>query len=300
MKYNGLVYMIGEGFRNLFKNKKSTMISLITMICAMFLFGAFFSIGENVNHVLKQIEKNQGIEIFLKKGVTEKEIAQLKEKILELDGINTIEFKSEQDAMDILKEQFGDNKDLLKDYEGENNPLSASFVVKLTDLQLSEEIETKIEKFDNVKNITSRNDTINTLIKITNGIKLTIGVIFIILLVIAVTIISNTIRLTVYARRKEISIMKYIGATNNFIRWPFVIEGIIIGILAAIITLVVVGNVYGFVVQKLEESAVLQIMNIELYQFTDLLQNIVIVYIVLGVGIGIIGSSISMKKYLEV
>lgn len=312
MKYNGLVYMISEGFRNMFKNTKSTTISLITMICAMFLFGVFFTIGENVNYVLEQVQKSQGMEIFLMKGISEKEIAQLEAKIKEIDGINETKFKSETDALESFREQLKDNRELLEGYEIDSHPLRASFVITLSELQLSKQIEEDIREIgkqvteankleeDIIKNITNSNDTIDTLIKITNGIRLTIGIIFVILIVIAVTIISNTIRLTVYARRKEISIMKYVGATNNFIRWPFVVEGIIIGLLAAIISIFIVSCVYDLVIHRIETSKVLQIMAINLLQFKDLAQLIAVVYVSLGVGIGIIGSSISMKKYLEV
>jgi len=312
VKYNGLVYMISEGFRNMFKNTKSTTISLITMICAMFLFGVFFTIGENVNYVLEQVQKSQGMEIFLMKGISEKEIAQLEAKIKEIDGINETKFKSETDALESFREQLKDNRELLEGYEIDSHPLRASFVITLSELQLSKQIEEDIREIgkqvteankleeDIIKNITNSNDTIDTLIKITNGIRLTIGIIFVILIVIAVTIISNTIRLTVYARRKEISIMKYVGATNNFIRWPFVVEGIIIGLLAAIISIFIVSCVYDLVIHRIETSKVLQIMAINLLQFKDLAQLIAVVYVSLGVGIGIIGSSISMKKYLEV
>lgn len=300
MKYNGLIYMISEGFKSILKNKKSTTISLITMICAMFLFGTFFSIGENVNYVLEQVQKSQGIEVFIQNEATDEQIEQLKVKIEALNGINTMKFKSKQQALDSFKEQLKDNQELLEGYEGENNIFPASFIITLTDLELSKEIEQKINNMDYVKKITSNNDTISTLIKIAKGVRLTIGVIFIFLLVIAITIISNTIRLAVYARRKEISIMKYVGATNSFIRWPFIVEGIIIGVIAAIMTLLIVGGTYDFVVQKIEESSVLQKMGIILLQFNDIIRSIAIVYSTLGIGIGIIGSSISMKKYLDV
>ena len=153
---------------------------------------------------------------------------------------------------------------------------------------------------ENVKRITSSNSTISTLIQIANGVKIAIGVIFIILLFIAVTIISNTIRLTVYARRKEISIMKYVGATNSFIRWPFIVEGIIIGLIASLITLGLVAVLYDMIITEIEASAILQTMGITLLQFVELVESIAIVYVILGVFVGIVGSSISMKKYLEV
>lgn len=293
-------YIIGEGVKNVFKNKKATMISLITMICAMFLFGAFFAIGENVNSVLEQVQKNQGMEVFIENEATDDQISDLEAQIKSLNGINTVTFKSKQEALDTMKENLKDNKDLLEGYEGENNIFPASFVVTLTDLSLATEVEAKIGTMENVKKITSNNDTITTLMKIANGIKIAIGVISVILLIISITIISNTIRLTVHARRKEISIMKYVGATNRFIRWPFVIEGIIIGIIAAAITVLIVGVLYDFVIKSIEQSNVLQTMGVTLLQFSEIVQLIAIVYIALGIGVGVIGSSISMKKYLEV
>ena len=296
----GIGYLIREGIKNVFKNKKSTLTSLITMICAMFLFGAFFAIGENVNAVLEQVQKNQGVEVFIENEATDEQISELETKIKALDGINTVTFKSKQEALDLMKENLKDNQDLLEGYEGENNIFPASFIVTLTDLSLATEIEAKIEAMENVKKITSNNDTINTLMNIANGIRIAIGVISILLLIISITIISNTIRLTVHARRKEISIMKYVGATNRFIRWPFVIEGIIIGMLSAIITLLIVGIIYDFVVQSIQSSNVLQTMGVTLLQFQEIVNLIAAAYAILGIGVGIIGSSISMKKYLEV
>lgn len=297
---NGFTYLIREGVVNVFKNKKATMISLVTMICAMFLFGTFFAIGENVNFILEQVQKNQGMEVFIQNEATDEQISQLEDNIKTLNGINTVTFKSKQEALDLMKQNLKDNQDLLEGYEGENNIFPASFIVTLTDLELAAEIEAKIGTMEHVKKITSNNDTINTLMKIANGIKIAIGVISIILLAISVTIIANTIRLTVHSRRKEISIMKYVGATNRFIRWPFVIEGIIIGMLAAAVTILLVGGIYDFVIQSVEQSNVLQTMGVTLLQFSEVVKLIAIAYIILGIGVGVLGSSISMKKYLEV
>ena len=322
--YNGLSYFISEGFKNIFKNTKSTVISVMTMICTMFLFGIFFSIGVNVSSILEQVQMKQGMEVFLWDEVTDEQRAELEAEIKKIDGVNTVTYKNKQQALDSLKEYMKDYKQLLEGYEGENNVFPASFVVTLTDLEKSESIQSEIErigariaaegKTDDVdlqieettehdslvKNITSSDTTINTLITIVKGVRITIAVIFVILLIISVTIISNTIRLTVHARRKEISIMKYVGATNSFIRWPFLIEGIIIGIIAAVITLVIIGCLYDVVIQNIENSKVLQQMGITLLKFVEIAQPIALVYAALGIGVGIVGSSMSMKKYLEV
>lgn len=296
----GSNYLIREGIKNVFKNKKATMISLITMICAMFLFGTFFAIGENVNSVLEQVQKSQGIEVFIQNEATDEQISELETKIKALNGVNQTTFKSKQQALDLMKENLKDNQDLFEAYEGENNIFPASFIVTLTDLSLATEIEAKIGAMDNVKKITSNNVTITTLMNIAKGIRIAIGIISVILLIISITIIANTIRLTVHARRKEISIMKYVGATNQFIRWPFIIEGVIIGVIAAGITILIVGAMYDFVIQTIEQSNILQIMGVTLLQFPEIVNLIAIAYVILGIGVGMIGSSISMKKYLEV
>ena len=225
-------YLLVEGFKNLFKNKKATMISLITMICAMFIFGTCFTVGQNVKDILRQIKEAQGMEIFIEKEATEEEMEKLGQEIRALDGVNSVVFKSRQEAINSFVESMKEYKEILEGYKDEEtNPLRASYVVTLTELEKAKDVESTIEKLDNVANITSSNVTIEVLIKVANGIQIAIAVFFALLLVILITIISNTIKLTVHARRREISIMKYVGATNNFIRWPFVIEGMLIGLI---------------------------------------------------------------------
>ena len=299
MRYNGITYLISEGFSNVFRNKKGTMTSLITMICAMFMFGAAFAIGENINYIMKQVQQEQGMEVFILDDASDEDITKLGENIKKLDGVSTATFKSKQEALDSVKESFKEYPEAIAGYENDYI-FPASYVVKLTDLSKATDVEKAIEKMDFVKNIRSSNDTINTLLKIANGIRLAIAVVFASLLVIAITIISNTIKLSVHNRRKEISIMKYVGATNSFIRGPFLVEGIIIGVLAACITIVLVTLAYDNVVTQIESSQVLQAMNVSLLQYAEILKSIIIVYLVLGVGIGMTGSGLSMRKYLEV
>lgn len=303
MRFNSITYLISEGFKNIFKNKKASMASLLTMLCAMFIFGIFFALGENATYIVEQVSSSQGIQVFILNDATDEEIETLRSNIFALgeDKIAKVEFVSKQKALETMKKSFGsENSDLLNVYEGDNNIFPASFIVTLSDLSYSAEVEQEIWQMDNVKKIQSSNQTIDALIKIANGVKIAIGVIFVFLLIMAVTIISNTIKLTVHARRREISIMKYVGATNSFIRWPFIIEGILIGIASSGITLLALAAAYDAVIAKIATSSVLQLMGIQLLQFGEILQIVAIVFLALGIGIGIIGSSISMKKYLEV
>ena len=161
-------------------------------------------------------------------------------------------------------------------------------------------MQEKILKIDKVEEIQSSDETITALMNITKGIRwVTLGIL-IILIFISIFIITNTIKLTVHARRKEISIMKYVGATNSFIRWPFIVEGIIIGLISALITLFIVGAIYNSATKGLVQTDIFKTLNLKLYTFSDLFKLLCITYIALGAGIGIIGSSISMRKYLEV
>lgn len=299
MKYNRLGYLIGEGFSNVFKNKKSTGASLMIMCATMIIFGIFLILGENINHFVSEVESAQGIQVFIKNEASQDEIEAIGEKIRKLDGVSTVDYKSKEDALNQMKEKFGDKQDLLSGYE-ENNIFPASYVVTLTDLNKSKEVQDQISTFDNIKKITSKDETVTTLINLANGIKIVTGVILVLLVVISIFIIANTIKLTVHSRRKEISIMKYVGATNGFIRWPFIVEGMIIGIFASAISIAIVGIAYSFLAEQLVNSQFMQVINMSLVSFSDMFNSIIFVYMLLGIGIGALGSVISMRKYLKV
>ena len=265
MKYNIFGYLIGEGFSNVFKNKKSTGASLMIMCATMIIFGIFLILGENINHFVSQVESAQGIQVFINNDTTQEQIDEIGDKIRQINGVSTVEY-----------------------------------VVTLSDLTLSKEVQDQILTFDHIKNIESRDQTVDTLINLANGIKIVTGVILVLLIIISVFIIANTIKLTVHARRKEISIMKYVGATNGFIRWPFIVEGMIIGIFASIISIVIVGVAYNFIADSLMNSEFMQLINMSLVTFSDMFNSIILVYMLLGIGIGAVGSVISMRKYLKV
>ncbi len=300
MKYNILGYLIGEGFSNVFKNKKSTGASLMIMCATMIIFGVFLILGENINHFVKEVESAQGIQVFATEDATDDQVKELGEQIRKINGVNKTEYKSKEAALDQMKEKFSDNEDLLNGYEGDNNIFTASYVVTLTDLNLSQQVQDEISKLEHVKKITSSNETVSTLIDLANGVKIVTGVILILLVVISIFIIANTIKLTVHARRKEISIMKYVGATNGFIRWPFIVEGMIIGIISSAISILLVAVAYNFIAEQMVNSQFMKTVGVSLVGFSEMFNSIIFVYMLLGIGIGALGSIISMRKYLKV
>ena len=298
MKYNIFGYLIGEGFSNVFKNKKSTGASLMIMCATMIIFGIFLILGENINHFVDEIKSEQGFQVFLNKDATDEEIQKVGEEIKALDGVSTAEYKDKEYALNTMKEKLGDRAELIEGYGPDYFP--PSYVVTLTDLNMSKDVQNKIMEFDNVNKITSSDQTVSTLLGLAKGIKLVTGVILVLLVVISIFIISNTIKLTVHARKKEISIMKYVGATNNFIRWPFIVEGMIIGIFASVISIVIVGGAYSLLAEQAVNAQFMQAINMSLVGFKDMISSIIFVYMLLGIGIGALGSVISMRKYLKV
>lgn len=297
MKFNIVGYLIGEGIRNTFKNKKSTLSAMLVMCISMLIFGIFFILGENVNHIMQTVEDAQAMQVFVKLDATDAEVETVGKQLEAINGIAKVQFVSKEEGFNQYVEKFGDKAYLFESYK---DTLPDSYIITFDDLKLSKEIEAQINQLDNIKNITSSNQTISKLISVTNGIRIVTAVILVGLVIGAIFIISNTIKLTVYARRKEISIMKYVGATNSFIRWPFIVEGIIIGILSAAISILVVGGAYKLIATKILASEAIQKMGISLVSFGDMFNMIIVVYLILGIGIGILGSSISMRKYLEV
>lgn len=286
MRYNVMSYLVGEGFRNTLKNKKSTGAALIIMCMAMLMFGLFFILGENVNYVMDQVQAEQGMQVFLEIGVSDAEVAEIQSKIRAIKGVNTIEYISGEEGLKNTKEQMEGQYSI---FEGLEGIYPDSFIVTLTDLELNDSVQEQIKKIDKVDpDIQSSDDTINILLNITKGIRyVTLGIL-VILVIISVFIITNTIKLTVHARRKEISIMKYVGATNSFIRWPFIVEGIIIGVIAALITILVVGLLYNLATNGIVQTETFQKLNLKLYTFADMFNLLIITYLLLGAGIGII------------
>ncbi len=299
MKFNIVGYLLGEGIRNTFKNKKSTLSAMLVMVISMLIFGLFFILGENVNHIMKTVADTQAIQVFIKLGATDKEVKDVGEKLAQIEGIEKVDFMSKEELLDEYMKSLGEQAYVVESLKDENF-LSDSYVVTLKDLKLANQVERQINELDNIKKITASNATISKLVSVTNGIRIVTAIILLGLVVASLFIISNTIKLTVYARRKEISIMKYVGATNSFIRWPFIVEGIIIGIVAAAVSILIVGGLYQLTTNKLLSLSLIQDLGITFVTFGNMFNMIVIVYLFLGIGIGTIGSLFSMKKYLEV
>lgn len=297
MRFNVINYWISEGVKNLFKNKKSTMSSLMIMCATMLVFGLFFVIGENINAFVSNVAEAQEIRVNLKINATESEIEEVGNEILAIEGVRNAEFVSKDDAIKYMEDLLG--SDAVAEYK-ERNIFPVAYNVTLTDLSVNYEVQNEIKQIPQVDDIVSSNQLIAQILRLAKGVKYVTAAILALLIVISISIISNTIKLTVHARRKEISIMKYVGATNSFIRWPFLVEGIIIGVIAGLLSVGIVGLVYTGIANQISSTDFLETVHWKLLDFKDMFNLILVVYLGLGIGIGAIGSGISMRKYLEV
>ena len=297
MRYNIIGYFLSEGFRNVLKNKKSTVSCLAVMCAMMLMFGLFFSIGKNITQMMNSIEGAQSIQVFADINATDGQIEQMKNDILKIDGVAEATLVTPQEGFNSLKEGLG-NPDAMEGIDPKIIP--ASYIVTFENLEMNKEVQDQISKIENVDEIKSSDETISTLLTIGKGVRLVTGIILLILIFISIFIIANTIKLSVHARRKEISIMKYVGATDSFIRTPFMIEGVIIGFMSSLISIGVVGILYNWFAIRLANDGTIQKIGLNLINFNELFTSILIVYLVLGAGIGIIGSRVSMRKYLDV
>ena len=303
MNYNILSYLIGEGLKNVFKNKKSTVAALVIMFATMITIGLGIAGGQNITSIVKQLEKDVPITIYIKDGLSTSKLNEIEDYIKSIKNVNSVTFTSKPEALKNAKEKLAESADLLETYTENNHPFKASYAITLTDLSKSVEVTNTLNNAEllksNIVELQSSEMVISGLNKVERGINIIFLSMGILLIVVSVVIISNTIKLTVHARRKEISIMKYVGATNNFIRAPFIVEGIVIGIIAVAISILSLGGIY-HLLYNVCNGILMSNFNFEMLHFKAIFEPAIIVYLILGVGIGVLGSILSMKKYLKV
>ena len=310
MRYNIISYLIGDGIKNITKNKKSTFSAITIMLVTMLTVGICFVIGKNVNAILKTMEQEYPLEVYLDDDITVAEKEKLENEIRNIEYVNpNITYITKEEAFHKAQEKVGSDSIMIAGYNENNHPFPPSFIITFKNLEKSDEVAKQIEGLDNVIGTTGQDQKNNTeaLTKLDRNTNIALVAIGGILIIFSIIIIGNTIKLTVHARRKEISIMKYVGATNNFIRAPFVVEGIIIGIISSLISIVLLAGLYVWIkgnvignglenwLKKLSVSS-----GIQLLDFSQMFTEIAVIFLVLGIGIGVFGSMLSMKKYLKV
>lgn len=295
MKLSTSEYFIKEVYTSFKRNIWMTLASIFTVVLSLFILGFFSIVILNLNKMADTLESQVQISVYLKDDLSQEEIDETKETLSKIEGLQDIKFTTREEAMENFKERLGDQQFLL-DALDDTNPLPNSFSLTVTSPQQVKTIADTAAALDSVESASYSQDIINHLFNLTHLIRL-IGVALIILLTgAAIFIISNTIRLTVFARRKEIAIMKYVGATDWFIRWPFLLEGICLGFIGGGLATIFLYIVYNQVTQEIYEAMAFFPL-IPQHPFIDYIS---LTILVAGIIIGALGSTISLKRFLKV
>ena len=295
MKLRTGEYFIQEVFRSLRRNNWMSFASIGTVAVSLFVLGVFLILVLNMNRMASMLESQVQISVYLHDDVKKSDRIDLQSDIEKMQGIDTVKFVDKDAAKERLSERLGDQKYLL-DALGDKNPLPDSFEVTVKTPEMVETAAKAIERMEGVESAKYGQDVVEHLFDITRLMRIFGLVLMLLLAGATIFIISNTIRLTVFARRKEIAIMKYVGATDWFIRWPFLMEGIVLGCIGGILSAIALRSFYAAMAAKIYNTlAFFPLM--PQYPF----MNYVTVAIILsGMLIGAIGSAFSLKRFLEV
>ena len=295
MKLRTGEYFIQEVFRSLRRNNWMSFASIGTVAVSLFVLGVFLILVLNMNRMASMLESQVQISVYLQDDVKKSDRIDLQSDIEKMQGIATVKYVDKDAAKERLSERLGDQKYLL-DALGDKNPLPDSFEVTVKTPEMVETAAKAIERMEGVESAKYGQDVVEHLFDITRLMRIFGLVLMLLLAGATIFIISNTIRLTVFARRKEIAIMKYVGATDWFIRWPFLMEGIVLGCIGGILSAIALRSFYAAMAAKIYNTlAFFPLM--PQYPF----MNYVTVAIILsGMLIGAIGSAFSLKRFLEV
>jgi cell division transport system permease protein len=286
-----------QTFSQIGRNMNMTIASMFSITAIMLILGIIFIILVNINNISASVQQNFGeVQINLLDVVDGARAQQMMDEFKPMDGVEGVSFLSREEAMANFKKKWGDNADLLDKLEV--NPLPNAIIVEVDDIEKADSVVKKAEGMQGVEKINYAQNTVDKLIKISNYIQLGALVLIAALLAISIVVVSNTIKLTVLAREREITIMKYVGATNWFIRGPFLLEGIIIGLISAAVSSVVIAVLYHQVIANFGLNFTL-LMSTGFVAENFLVQNLIVVYVALGVSIGACGSIISMRRFLD-
>ncbi|GHU52359.1 cell division protein FtsX [Clostridia bacterium] len=302
MKISSIRYYIEEALKSIFRNRLMSAASMVTVSACSLILILSFCVAANVDYILEQIENTVGVSAFISDDISTDGVNELYNKVMAIQYVDSADFISAEDALAEYKDTFGDdeNKDILDGLENDN-PLPRSFTIKVENNKYQRYVILELEKyvgngFDYIKH---ESNIMDVLLAVNNVVRIVSAVLILTLGLISVIIVMNTIKITVSARSMEISIMKYVGATDWFIRWPFVIEGVLIGIVGSLIPVALCFFSYNSVLQKIKSSPLLS----DLAMFKSSMELFVLVTpiaLTAGVLIGIIGSASSIKRYLKV
>lgn len=301
MRINTFFYSIQQGLKNIIRNRMFSLASVATMAACIFMFGIFYILVTNVNAMVKDAEENVAITVFFNEGTSDTRIQEIGEDIKKRTEVKEIRFISEEEAWEEFKEiYFEGNEEYAQGFS--DNPLanSANYEIYLKDISHQTGLATYLESIDGVREVKRSQTVADTLTEFNKILSLASGGIILILLCVAIFLINNTVTVGIAVRKEEIAIMKLIGATDFLVRFPFVVEGIVIGLVGASIPLGILYVMYDKIMIYVMEQFSFVDGLLQFVAPTTIFKELVPVALALGVGIGLIGSIWTIRKHLKV
>ena len=302
MRISTFFYAIKQGLRNIWKNKMFSLASIATMTACIFLFGLFYTVVTNFQSMVKDAEEGVAVTVFFEEGISQDKIDEIGEMIHKRAEVSRYEYTSAEDAWESFKEVYFEGNEKAAESFAGDNPLanSASYSIYMNDISMQDTLVSYLKTVDGIREVNQSEMVANTLTDFNKLIGYISAGIVLILLGVAVFLISNTITVGISVRKEEIGIMKLIGATDFLVRAPFVVEGIVIGLIGAAIPLGILYVLYGEVIVYIgnQFSFISGMMNF--LPVDVVFHTLVPVALILGVGIGFLGSCITIRKHLKV
>lgn len=294
MKVRDYKFLIGEGASNIWVNKIMSIASVGTVIACMVILGMFLIFSLNISYFATQLKAQFEIIVIVDENVLDTELANIKEKITAIPNISEALLVTKDKAFSELKQQVADNRGIL---DGLENPLRNSFRISIKNIKMSENTSAELSKIPGVAKVKNNKSLVDKILKITEIIRAVTFWFLIIFISMTVIIISNTIKVALFARRREINIMKFIGATDNFIRLPFFVEGILIGVIGGIISYILTINGYNYLYSLFSRDYFYLIHLVNIKEINIIL---ILTFFIVSSLIGFLGSFISIRKHLNV
>ncbi|ROR31643.1 cell division transport system permease protein [Mobilisporobacter senegalensis] len=302
MKIRTLTYAIKQGLKNIKRNRMFSLASVGTIMACLFLFGIFYFIIVNFQHMIKTAETSVGVTVFFDEGISQEQITLIGDKIKERTEVSKINFISAEEAWENFKDEYFKGEEDLTDTFADDNPLadSASYEIYLNDVSMQPSLVKYVNAIDGVRQVNSSDTTATSLSNINILVGYISVAIIIILIAVSVFLISTTVTMGISVRKDEISIMKLIGATDFFIRSPFIVEGIIIGLIGATLPLIGLYFIYNKAISYISEkfnvlSGILSFLDVN-----NVFSTLIPISMLIGVGIGFFGSFLTVRKHLRV
>lgn len=290
--------MIKQSGQSIFRNRNMSIASISSVSATLIILGIVLMLVLNMSNITSTTKEDfDQIQAYVDLNLKDEEVAELGKKIQEIDGVKSVQFVSKEQALENMKDRLDENEDILDGLE--SNPFQNIYTVYLKNVEKTDEVAKAVSNIKGIEDVTYHKDVVDKLISIADFTRIG-GIILIgILLVISIFIISNTIKTTVIARQTEIGIMKYVGATNGFIRGPFIMEGTILGIIGSLISIFIVMFGYKYAIGILNTS-LNGMLSTYLIPQKAISKDIIIIFVTLGAGVGIVGSLISLRRFLKV